>query len=143
MNNTELIIAIICLALGLLARPWRFKENRNNEGKLSFVAVLGWALIIVGGLLLLSAVNKNTGLSVATVLARSVMMVVLVWFAQLLYLFAQKFTYKQIVITGWVTIGSIALLLSSYNGHYKKNLIQLLTVIGVVWIALFLFSRKK
>lgn len=143
MNNTELIITIVCLALGLLARPWRFKENRNSEGNLSFIAVFGWALILVGVLLSISAVNKGVGLSFGYNLGAVTSLIIMVWGMKKLYIFAQKYTYKQILITGWVTIGAISLLLSNYEGDNKKTFIQWFMVVGVIWILLVLFNRKK
>ena len=138
MENTELIITIICLALGLLARPWRFKENRNSNGKLSFVAVFGWALIIVGGLLLISAINKGVGLAVSYVFPWLVGLFLTVWLGYELLLFSRKYTIQQVFWGGVILTIAVALSLLGFNINEQMVLMCVIVLMACLGVLLLL-----
>ncbi len=114
MENYEIIISEICIVLGLLARPWR-KEHKNHKGRLSFIAVVAWALLIAGGLLWISAINLEAGLSVATGLGWLIGLYILVWGGYELFLYSRMYTTQQVFFGGGLLIVAITLSLLGIN----------------------------
>ena len=143
LMNAEIIITLICLLVGLFLRPWRFKGNRNSDGKLSTVAIIGWVLIVVGGLLLISVINPSVGLSLGIVLGWLLGLFLTVMLGYELLLFSRKYTIQQVLFGGGVLIVGVALSLLgiSVNEQFVLMCVILLTACLGVLVLLRLFLK--
>lgn len=143
LMNAEIVITLICLSVGLFLRPWRFKENRNSDGKLSTVAIIGWVLIVVGGLLLISVINRSAGLSLGIVLGWLLGLFLTVMLGYELLLFSRKYTIQQVLFGGGILIIGVALSLLGISVNEQTVLlcIILLTACLVALLLLRLFSK--
>ena len=62
MNNTffepQLLLFYAILFIGLISKPWS-KKRKTESGNLKMLGVIGWALIVLSSLLIITAINSN------------------------------------------------------------------------------------
>ena len=142
MKNYELIISEICIVLGLIARPWS-KEHKNNRGKLSFIGVFAWALLIAGGILWIGAINHSAGLYLASGLGWLVGLLLFVWGGYELFLYARQYTIQQVFFGGGLMILAITLTLLGINVNEQMVLMCLVLLTACLCILVLLHRFIK
>jgi hypothetical protein len=142
MTNYELIISEICIVIGLIVRPWR-KEHKNNKGKLSFIGVFAWALLIAGGVLWIDAINHAAGFYFASGLGWLVGLLLFVMGGYELLLFARQYTIQQVFFGGGLMILGITLALLGINVNEQMVLMCLVLLLACLCILVLLHRFIK
>jgi cobalamin biosynthesis protein CobD/CbiB len=54
----QLLLFYAVLLIGLFIQPWS-KKRKNETGSLKILGILGWALIVISSLMILTAINSH------------------------------------------------------------------------------------
>ena len=142
MSNYEIIFALASLFLGLIIRPWR-KSNKNSDGKLSWFGVIGWALIVVGGLLTVAMFNLASGLLIAEMVGYALIPIILLWLGYELFLFSRKYTIQQVLFGGGILIIGVALSLLGISVNEQFVLMCVILLMACLGVLLLMHRFLK